>query len=127
MNRVYLCLFLGFLILGCKTPEDNQVASISYADQVIQIPNWLARSDQGAVAVVECVQRRFYGFQYHPEVLRMVYKMVTAPRVHEIRHHILWPKIPHSTATEYKWSSLSMNERIADSAYDGVVLCEIGW
>ncbi|PWA72954.1 early nodulin-like protein 9 [Artemisia annua] len=84
------------------------------------------RSDQGAVAVVECVQRRFYGFQYHPEVLRMVYKMVTAPRVHEIRHHILWPKIPHSTATEYKWSSLSMNERIADSAYDGVVLCEIG-
>ncbi|PWA79219.1 hypothetical protein CTI12_AA063290 [Artemisia annua] len=46
-------------------------------DRVVEVgEKQVAKSQQGAVADVECARRRFYRLQYHPEVLRQSLSMV---------------------------------------------------
>lgn len=45
---------------------------MSHGDEAVKLPEGfevVARSEQGAVAAVENRERRFYGLQYHPEVV----------------------------------------------------------
>lgn len=58
-------------LFGDKRVGDSQVVWMSHGDEAVELPagfEVVARSQQGAVAAVECPGRRFYGLQYHPEV-----------------------------------------------------------
>ncbi|XP_027340054.1 uncharacterized protein LOC113853707 [Abrus precatorius] len=49
----------------------RQVVWMSHGDEAVRLPSGfdvVARSDQGAVAVIENTSAKFYGLQYHPEV-----------------------------------------------------------
>lgn len=57
---------------GSKKVGDKQVVWMSHGDEAVKLPDGfevVARSQQGTVAAVECPGRRFYGLQYHPEVI----------------------------------------------------------
>lgn len=59
-------------IFGNKNVGDRQIVWMSHGDEAAQLPEGfevVARSQQGAVAALENRQERFYGLQYHPEVL----------------------------------------------------------
>lgn len=58
-------------LFGSKRVGDRQAVWMSHGDEVVRLPEGfevVARSQQGAVAAVESLGRRFYGLQYHPEV-----------------------------------------------------------
>lgn len=62
----------GEVVSGGAREEQEQVVWMSHGDEVVKLPpgfEVVARSVQGAVAAVENRERRFYGLQYHPEVL----------------------------------------------------------
>jgi GMP synthase (glutamine-hydrolysing) len=59
-------------LFGSKRVGDRQVVWMSHGDEVARLPDGfevVARSQQGAVAAIENRAKRFYGLQYHPEVL----------------------------------------------------------
>ena len=54
-----------------KRVGDRQLVWMSHGDEVARLPDRfevVARSQQGAVAMVENRVKRFYRLQYHPEV-----------------------------------------------------------
>ncbi|GMH22699.1 hypothetical protein Nepgr_024542 [Nepenthes gracilis] len=58
-------------LFGNKAVGDKQAVWMSHGDEVAKLPDGfevVARSQQGLVAAVEDLSRRFYGLQYHPEV-----------------------------------------------------------
>lgn len=60
---------------GSRKVGDKQVVWMSHGDEAVKLPDGfevVARSQQGSVAAVECTGRRFYGLQYHPEVVSLV-------------------------------------------------------
>lgn len=59
-------------LFGNKNVGDRQNVWMSHGDEAVKLPEGfevVARSRQGAVAAVENRHKRFYGLQYHPEVL----------------------------------------------------------
>lgn len=59
-------------LFGSKRVGDRQVVWMSHGDEVARLPDGfevVARSQQGAVAAIENRAKRFYGLQYHPEVI----------------------------------------------------------
>lgn len=59
-------------LFGSKKVGDKQVVWMSHGDEVAKLPDGfevVARSQQGSVAAIESPIRRFYGLQYHPEVI----------------------------------------------------------
>lgn len=59
-------------LFGSKRVGDKQVVWMSHGDEVARLPDGfevVARSQQGAVAAIENRAKRFYGLQYHPEVI----------------------------------------------------------
>lgn len=59
-------------IYGSKRVGDKQVVWMSHGDEVARLPDGfevVARSQQGAVAAIENRAKRFFGLQYHPEVI----------------------------------------------------------
>lgn len=64
-------------LFGGKRDGDKQVVWMSHGDEAVRLPEGfevVARSTQGAVAAVENKERRFYGLQYHPEVLNETFE-----------------------------------------------------
>ncbi|KAB5573564.1 hypothetical protein DKX38_000758 [Salix brachista] len=60
-------------IFGNKKVGDKQVVWMSHGDEAVKLPDGfevVARSEQGAVAAVENREMRFFGLQYHPEMLK---------------------------------------------------------
>ncbi|KAL8150427.1 hypothetical protein V2J09_020235 [Rumex salicifolius] len=58
-------------LFGGKSVGDKQAVWMSHGDEVVRFPEGfevVARSQQGAIAAVENLERRFFGLQYHPEV-----------------------------------------------------------
>lgn len=59
-------------LFGSKMVGDRQAVWMSHGDEVATLPDGfevVARSQQGAVAAIENRAKRFYGLQYHPEVI----------------------------------------------------------
>lgn len=59
-------------LFGSKEVGHKQTVWMSHGDEAAELPEGfevVARSQQGAVAAVENRERRFYGLQYHPEVI----------------------------------------------------------
>lgn len=66
-------------IFGSKSVGDRQVVWMSHGDEVAQLPEGFevaAQSQQGVVAAIESPARRFYGLQYHPEVMALPYSIL---------------------------------------------------
>lgn len=62
-------------VFGNKQCGDSQVVWMSHGDEAARLPvgfEVVARSHQGAVAAIENREKRFYGLQYHPEVIRLI-------------------------------------------------------
>ena len=60
-------------LFGSRGIGDREVVWMSHGDEAVRLPEGfevVARSHQGTVAAVENRVRRFYGLQYHPEVIR---------------------------------------------------------
>ncbi|KAK9927189.1 hypothetical protein M0R45_024387 [Rubus argutus] len=58
-------------LFGSKSVGDKQVVWMSHGDEVAKLPigfEVAGKSQQGVVAALESLSRRFYGLQYHPEV-----------------------------------------------------------
>jgi GMP synthase-like glutamine amidotransferase len=58
-------------LYGEAGTEKRQTVWMSHGDEVVRLPEGfevVARGVQGAVAAIENREKRFYGFQYHPEV-----------------------------------------------------------
>lgn len=59
-------------IFGNRQIGDKQAVWMSHGDEAAQLLQGfevVARSQHGAVAAVENREKRFYGLQYHPEVI----------------------------------------------------------
>lgn len=59
-------------LFGSKSVGDKQVVWMSHGDEVAKLPigfEVAGKSQQGVVAALESPSRRFYGLQYHPEVM----------------------------------------------------------
>ncbi|XP_042510317.1 GMP synthase [glutamine-hydrolyzing] [Macadamia integrifolia] len=58
-------------LFGSKAVGDKQSVWMSHGDEVAKLPDEfsvVARSQQGSVAAIQNLLKRFYGLQYHPEV-----------------------------------------------------------
>lgn len=57
---------------GSLFPEaGSQMVWMSHGDEAKRLPDGfavVATSEQGALVAIECVERKMYGLQYHPEV-----------------------------------------------------------
>lgn len=59
-------------LFGDKVKGDKQDVWMSHGDEVSKLPDGfkvVAVSQQGAVAAIENPAKKFYGLQYHPEVI----------------------------------------------------------
>lgn len=59
-------------LFGSKNCGDAQSVWMSHGDEASKLPEGfevVARSKQGVVAAIQNHSRRFYGLQYHPEVI----------------------------------------------------------
>lgn len=66
-------------LFGSKRVGDRQAVWMSHGDEVARLPDGfevVARSQQGAVAAIENRDKRLYGLQYHPEVIRFALKLL---------------------------------------------------
>lgn len=66
-------------IFGSKNCGDSQIVWMSHGDEAAKLPQGfevVARSKQGAVAAIQNQLRRFYGLQYHPEVIPLILPLV---------------------------------------------------
>lgn len=62
-------------LFGTKKAGDRQVVWMSHGDEVAELPDGfqvVARSQQGSVAAVENHSKKFFGLQYHPEVMGFI-------------------------------------------------------
>ncbi|XP_023522216.1 uncharacterized protein LOC111786104 [Cucurbita pepo subsp. pepo] len=63
-------------LFGTKKVGDRQAVWMSHGDEVAKLPEGfevVARSQQGSVAAVENHSKKFFGLQYHPEVMGFIF------------------------------------------------------
>ncbi|KAK7318226.1 hypothetical protein RJT34_02925 [Clitoria ternatea] len=70
-GRMEIIVEKSSALFGSDKVGQRQVVWMSHGDEAATLPpgfHVVARSDQGAVAVIENPSAKFYGLQYHPEV-----------------------------------------------------------